>query len=201
MEKSTLQPWDTWTKYKLVASPSTEAAVRLEEARSAFKMLHPNDGLFPTLELSFFNHRLPESSESLLLSWLFNFMCSQSSFPVLINNISGIPPHQVQARIQATPQHAAFEQKLVALLSQLSGITASRIQYTQQCRLALITELPGVVFHRAMQFFSGIDLYTSIEVQQLELLKMLPTGNWKLLQRFQLAPMPAVQQQPWFQTI
>lgn len=201
MEKSTLIPWDYWPKYKLVAKPANAIAEQLEEVRSAFGKLHPDAGTYPALEISFFNHRLPESSESLLQSWLQNLCSTEHAFSLLINNVSGIPPHLVFARIQTTPQHHAFEQKLLSLLSHLSGITSSNIKLTQQCRLSLITDLPGMKFHSAMQFFSGMDLCFETEIQQFELMKMSNTGTWKLMQRFHLPHATHIQKQPWFQPL
>jgi len=201
MEKSTLIPWDHWPKYKLVARPVDTIAETLDQIRNEFRLMHPDAGNYPPIEISFFNHRLPESSESLLLSWLQNLCAAQHAFSLLLNNVSGIPPHLVFARIQTTPNHLAFEQKLLSLLSHLSGITSSNIKLTQQCRLSLISDLPGMKFHSAMQFFSGIDLCLELEVQQFELMKLSNAGEWKLLQRFQLAHATHTQKQPWFQPL
>jgi hypothetical protein len=199
MEKSTLIPWDFWPKYKLVAHPPAEALNMLEQARSDFKKLQPGEGHYPDLEISFFNHRLPESSEKLLQTWMQNLCTTQHAFSVLLNNISGIPPHLVFARIQPTPQHMVFDQKLISLLSQLSGVASANLKLTQQSRLKLITDLPGMKFHYAMQFFSGIDLSMEITIHQFELMKLNNSGHWQLLQRFHLAKNEHTQYQPWFQ--
>lgn len=199
MEKSTLIPWDYWPKYKLAAVPTKEIIDQLDDVRSGFRSMHPDSGSYPPIQISFFKHRLPESSEALLLSWLQNLCTAQPTFSLLINNFSGIPPHLVFARIQTTPGHHAFEQKLLSLLSNLSGITSSNIKLTQQCRLSLISDLPGMKFHSAMQFFSGIDLCLETEVQQFELMKLGNAGEWKLLQRFHLIHANSTHKKPWFQ--
>ncbi len=199
MEKSTLTPWNVWPKYKLVSRPANSILEQLELARNQFRLLHPDDGTYPSIEISFFNHRLPESSEALLLSWLQNLCANQQVFPLLLNNISGKPPHLVFARIQTTLNHLSFEQKLLSLLSNLSGITSSNIKLTQQFRLTLISDLPGMKFHSAMQFFSGIDICLETEVQHFELMKLNSVGEWKPIQRFHLSHTKHTHKQPWFQ--
>ncbi|QGW28496.1 2'-5' RNA ligase family protein [Phnomibacter ginsenosidimutans] len=186
MEKQTLTPWDNWMRYKLVAQPDADALQALEQSRQSFRAAYPNEAVYPDPEISFFEQRLPESAEPLLCQWLQQLCKNETAFPVVINNVSGKPPHLVYARVQSTGAHAQFVKKLKALLQQLAGFTSAGISHQQISLLPLVSELPGMLFHKAMQEFSTTELAAQTTVQHLQLMKRLPDGSWQLVQRFAL---------------
>lgn len=200
MEKQTLTPWDNWVRYKLVTPPDDNTRQALLQSRQSFREAFPNEAVYPDPEISFFEQRLPESAEPLLCQWLQQLCKNETAFPVFINNISGKPPHLVYARVQSTGAHALFVEKLKALLQQLAGFTAADISHQQISLLPLVSELPGMLFHKAMQAFSATELAAQTTVQHLQLMKRLPNGSWQLIQRFALqecsSSIPGIQH--WF---
>lgn len=200
MMKQPLQPWETWQKYRLIARPDTGAAAELAAVADSFRAKAGGEGLYPEPVLCFFEQRLPEASEQLLLKWLQNLCSHQPAFEVQVNNVSGLPPHLVYARLQPTEGLQAFTQKLHSLLKDLAGVTDSSRQLLQQVRLPLITELPTHLFHLAMGHFSPVDLRLQLPVALLELqVWQADSGTWKRLQVLPLVQQPQPVYEPWYQ--
>jgi hypothetical protein len=199
MTNKQLIPWDAWQKYRLIARPEAGAAAELALVADSFRTKAGGEGQYPEPVLCFFEQRLPEASEQLLLKWLQNLCSHQPAFEVQVINVGGLPPHLVYARLQPTEGLQAFTQKLHSLLKDLAGVTDSPRQLLQQVRLPLITELPTPLFHLAMGHFSPMDVRLQLPVTLLELQVWQADGSWKRLQMLPLVQQPQPVYEPWYQ--
>lgn len=112
-----------------------------------------------------------EGMEDTLIRWLQRIFSRQHSFPVTLNNYSGLPTHSICLRIQ---DHAPF----VELAQQLQSI--DEFIRSSGCPPALLfrkpylniaARLPEAVFAKAMQEYSRRSFHETFMAKELLLLK------------------------------
>lgn len=174
--------------YQLVAYP--EAAVKKEvmiekEYFSETYQHKVSEKAAPYITVAYFLAK--EAMESTMIRYMHRILSRQKSFPVLLNNYSGFPPHTVYMRVQ---DHQPFKQladslKIVDQYAQSNGCPpANPLSYPH---VTIAKRLRQNVYDKAIFEYARKTFHAHFEVEELILLrKQNPSEEGKRVNVFKL---------------
>ncbi len=158
--------------YLLVATPDKAATERIiEEKRLFFEeyQLRSSVAVRPFITLSQFRAR--DEMEDTLVRWLQRIVGDQYSFPVSLNNFSGIPPHAVILRVMDPSPFREWSQHLRPIDEYIRSNSCPPAQHCSHPYLAIARELPAPIYEKAIAAYSHRQFHDSFEVNELALLR------------------------------
>jgi hypothetical protein len=134
-----------------------------------------------------------EEMEGTFIRWLQR-ICSQCrSFPVTLNNYSGVPEHTIHLRVHELTHFNAFVQQLEPVNAFIMACS-SRLRVVNYPYLPVATELPADVYAHAIMNYSQQTFHETFMANELILLKReRPLGLFKTITVFNFLPAPEEQ--------
>ncbi len=160
-----------YLEYLLVAYTDESAYRKVMEVRMAFSDTYgqKEEGLNPFITIACFLAR--EVMEETLIRWMQRICGQQRSFPVTLNNYSGIPLHTLYLRVF---DHQPFRQlanqlKVVDQYIRSNGCPDAKL--TTRPYLAIARSLPESIYEKAIKDYSLKSFCETFRVNELVLLR------------------------------
>jgi 2'-5' RNA ligase len=179
-------------EYLLVVHPAGEIYEKLMQEKELFSTEYQEQtGINRLPHITVANFMAMEVMEPTLIRWMQRICGQQYTFPVMLNNYSGFPPHTIYLRVQ---DHQPFQQ-LAARLHSIDDYVKSSgcppVTYVYKPCLTLARQLNESVYSRAMPAYSQKEFHGAFTVQELVLVKRKhPYDSCKTVNVFRLQPPP-----------
>jgi hypothetical protein len=115
-----------------------------------------------------------EEMEATLIRWIQRICSLHKSFPVTLNNYSGIPAHTVYLQVQDPLPFRQLAQQLKVVEEYVSAGGSPPAASGSRPRIAIAAGLAEPVYHKAMLDYSQKTFHETFTVQRLLLLKREP---------------------------
>lgn len=139
------------------------------------------------------------SQESTMIRWMHRFFLRLKAFPIYLNNISVMPPHQLFVRILCTQEVKQLRTQLNQLNQYLSDYELPTVQQPTRWMLPILPSFSGMNEDLAMHHFSQMDIAMEIAVTKLQLIKQhSPAQPWQMVQSFPFQT-PSIPLRPWYE--
>ncbi len=130
-----------------------------------------------------------EEMEETLIRWIQRVSSQQKSFPVVLNNYSGFPPHTIYLRVQ---DHQPFKQlatQLKVIDSYVRSNGCPAVTLINRPHLSIARRLPQDVYEKALIDYSKKTFCESFTVHELVLLRRAHQSDpCKVINIFRLLP-------------
>ncbi len=130
-----------------------------------------------------------EEMEETLIRWIQRVSSQQKSFPVVLNNYSGFPPHTIYLRVQ---DHQPFKQlatQLKVIDSYVRSNGCPAVTLINRPHLSIARRLPQDVYEKALIDYSKKTFCESFTVHELVLLRRAHQFDpCKVINIFRLLP-------------
>ena len=161
----------TWD-YMLLAHPDDTVAVRLMEEKLSFCReygLKVATRTRPYITVASFSAF--ERMEETMIRWLHRIIGNNRSFPVSLNNYSGVPAHTIYLRVQdPTPfQNLVSQLSVIEQYVKSNGFGGMNMTYRPQLNIA--RGLPAGLYEKALIDYSQRTFHDSFMVNELYLIK------------------------------
>jgi hypothetical protein len=186
--KSGVTEWQDNYTYALQLVLRPEVSQAIENARQDFQeSFHLSLNKKPC-QITIADFHASESFLPTLLRWIQRLAASMHELPLQLNNFSGVPPHEIYLRVVDHEQHHPLHQQLQKISEAVSGFSDVKTEIRKQWRLPVVDQLPGMLFDKAMHYFSRQELFLDTMVEEICLVRnSSPQQPRKLIQSFTLA--------------
>jgi hypothetical protein len=131
--------------------------------------------------------------------WMQRYFLQAHSFPLYLNNFSGIPPHELHMRVLCTADVGLIRSHIGQLNEYLRGYHLPVISQPVRWVLPLMEGLPGMLYDKALHYFSQLELALEVPVNALLLQQKLSVNSaWQLVERLPLQHATAPALYPWY---
>jgi len=159
-------------EYLLVATPSEEVYKQvMDEKQSFFNTYHEKVSIKTKPHITIANFLAKEAMEETIIRWMNRAVGTQPSFPVVLNNFGGFPPHTIYIRVQ---QRQPFKQLATALQSINHYIRSNDcppMRLITNPHLTIARRLPPDIFEKAIWEYSHKAFEASFVIDKLTLLR------------------------------
>ena len=192
-EKPVRDPFAGLQEYNLVVKPDASLKEKLLDLRKEFdsefgeiKKIFPEDCMPGFITIAGFFAR--EEMENTFIRWIQR-VCSQfHSFPVTLNNYSGLPMHTIHLRVQELTHFNAFIQLLEPVNAFITACSC-QLRVVNNPSLPVVTGLPEHIYSQAIMNYSQQTFHETFMANELILLKReKSSGSYKSLTVFNFLP-------------
>lgn len=180
---------DDIREYRLVASPDEAVLEKVRLEKQHFINRYEQKKLVSiSSDITLVSFLAKELMEETLIRWVQRVCSRQHSFPVMLNNYSGRPPHTIYLRVQdPLPfRHLAKQLNVVDDYVKANGCPAA--QFTMYPYLGIAGCLPEALYYKAMFEYSKRSFCETFIVNELRLLRKEDMGQYKVVNVFRLQP-------------
>ncbi|MDB5231466.1 MAG: 2-5 ligase family protein [Chitinophagaceae bacterium] len=174
VKQSTTQSWnsDGFWEYLLVAHPGEMVKQKIMEEKQYFYDTYREKIAVKTLpHITIANFRAKEEMEETIIRWMARVFAQHGSFPVTLNNYSGIPEHTIFLRLQDTTPFAQLAKDLKVVAQYVESNGCPKVTLVNRPHLTIAGRLTANVYEKAMLDFSQRTFHESFEVNELVLLR------------------------------
>ena len=167
---------DLW-EYALVALPNEEVQQEIGKEKNFLReQFQLNHGLPPVPHIILAQFLAREAMEHTLSRWIHNICRLEESFPVLLNNYSGLPPHTIYLRVQDPLPFQQLANRLRILDGFIQSNDCPPVQIPNRPFITLASGLPEPVYNDAIRLFAQRSFHASFQLQKLVLIRKLWEG-------------------------
>jgi len=176
-------------EYRLVVYPDTTVYNKLMGVKQRFYMNYGIEDAVKTFpQITVAGFYASEGMEETLIRWIQRICSRVNSFPVNLNNYSGIPTHTIYLRIQNPQPFRQLANELQAIDHYVRS-SSGRPARQGQPYLSIAGELPEQVFLKAMPVYSRKTFHACFTAHELVLLaKDHPFATPKTVTVFRFLP-------------
>ena len=198
VEKEWSGSWQQPIAHRLVIQLGREQQQALDEVRKQSNMLlQPN--MASDLEIVVGVFYGDSDQLTTMTRWMQRFFLQAQSFRLYLNNFSGIPPHELHMRVLCTADIGLIRSHIGQLNEYLKSYHLPVINQPARWVLPLMEGLPGMLYDKALHYFSQLEMALEVPVNALLLQqKVSAKSNWQLVQRLPLKHVATPASYPWY---
>lgn len=160
------------SRYRLIALPDGEIAVKLLDEKKQFLSTYSQDREASAPSVTITEFIAKDEMEETIIRWLQRITGDQRSFGITLNNYSGCPDHTVFLRIQ---DHSPFHELALHLKpidQYVRSYDCPPVKFVKQPNLPIAEDLNGILYEQVIGDYSRRDFHGSFEVKELMLVRL-----------------------------
>jgi 2'-5' RNA ligase superfamily len=159
-------------EYLLIASPDKAVSQKvMEEKQQFFENYQQAIAIKTKPHITLSNFLARDEMEDTLIRWLQRIVGEQRSFPVTLNNYSGIPAHTVFLRVQDPTPFRELAIQLQPIDFYIKSNACPPVNFISYPHLSIARRLPERVYEKAIMDYAQKLFNESFEVTELVLLR------------------------------
>ena len=166
------QPQFGMWEYLLVANPDEAINEKVKaEKESFYNQFHEKIAVKTKPHITVANFMAMENMEHTVVNWLQRICGQQQSFPVMLNNYSGFPPHTIYLRVQYPQAFQRLAKQLKVIDNYVRSYDCPPAKLVSNPHLTIARRLSPEVYEKAMYDYAAKDFNGSFMVKELILLR------------------------------
>jgi 2'-5' RNA ligase len=158
--------------YLLIAAPCREVMQKVMQEKEMFnKQYLRNDAVQGKPGITISNFFAREEMEDTMVRWMQRIVGEQKSFPVMLNNYSGCPPHTVFLRVQDPSPFKLVALQLKPIDSYITTNGCPPVKFVSYPHLTIARGLAAEVYERAIREYAEKEFNVSFNIERLVLLR------------------------------
>ena len=159
-------------EYLLVANPDKSVHEKVTAEKQFFSSEYQQKIAIKTRpHITFANFFAKEPMENTLIRFVENICRKQKSFPVVLNNYSGFPPHTIYLRVQDSGPFQQFAKELKVVNSYVTSCSCPPMKIISNPYISIARGLPEEIYFKALIQYSHKSFHESFIISELILLR------------------------------
>ena len=159
-------------EYLLVAYPDKEVHEKvMAEKQIFYKEYKETVAINTQPHITVATFLAKESMEDTIIRWMRGIFIKQQSFPVILNNYSGFPPHTIYLRVQTATPFQQLAKELKVVNTYVSSCLCPPMKLISNPYISIAGRLPEEIYCKALTQYAHKSFHESFMVNELLLLR------------------------------